>query len=94
MPYALENALFNWEEGARRLREAQEPERGRLERASAAVVEDLRRRLGSTFTLAELADFYAAGTDWAQHDSAAVDAAFLQYSREAADYGGRRHPVS
>ena len=92
VPYALENALFNWEDGARRLREADEPERRRLERACDAVVEELRRRLGSTFSLGELAELYAGGTDWAGHDSTVVDAAFLRYSLEAADYSGRRHP--
>jgi hypothetical protein len=90
--YALENALYNWEEGDRRLRDAGDSERRRLERESDEVVDELRRRLGSTFTLGELADLYGAGTDWARYDSSAVDAAFLRYSREAADYSGKRHP--
>jgi hypothetical protein len=104
VPYALQNALFNWEEGERRLREADEPERTRLERASGAVLDELRRRLGSTFSLEELAEHYAADTDWGldvatRHlggadPSSAVDAAFLRYSREAADYAGRRHPTA
>ena len=65
MSYALENALFQWEEGERRLRGADEPRRGALERAAALVLEELRRRLGSRFSLAELSDLYAAGGDWA-----------------------------
>ena len=102
MPYAVENALFQWEEGERRLRDAGDPERGQLESAARAVLDELRRRLGGPFTLGELADFYGSGTDWA-HDVAercaagtdsahVVDAAFARYARFAADFaGGRRH---
>ncbi len=96
MSYGLENALFQWQDGQRQVRG--EPD---LERAADAVVDELRRRLGSTFTLGELADFYADGTDWATDVAArrsgspdatvVVDAAFGRYAREAADYaGGRR----
>lgn len=100
MPYSVDNAIFQWEEGERRLRQASEPAREQLERAAEAVVDELRRRLGSTFTVAELADFYAAGSDWAADiaerrfagtDTAAVvDAAFFRYMREAADFAGGR----
>ena len=101
MAYAVENALFQWEEGERRLLEAPQLERADLERAVAAVLEGLRRRLGSSFSIAELADFYGAGVDWAADlarqeaagvDAAwVVDAAFNRYAREATDYaGGRR----
>ena len=66
-----------------------------------AVVEELRRHLGSSFTLDELASLYGAGTDWAleaagrtgagTEASAVVDAAFGRYAREAVDYArGRR----
>jgi hypothetical protein len=98
--YALENALFQWRDGERRLREAAEPQRRRLERAVDIVVEELRRRLGSSFTVGELAGFYAAGTDWAAElaqgyapagDAAhVVDAAFGRYAREASDFAGGR----
>ena|SRR5438128_10573294 len=102
MPYAIENALFQWEEGERRLRETDEPARWRLENAVDVVLADLRKRLGSTFTLPELADLYAEGVDWAsdlaQASSAGtdspwvVDAAFNRYARQASDFGGgRRH---
>ena len=102
MPYAVENALFQWEEGERRLRSFDEPARSQLESAVRGVYEELRRRLGGAFTLAELADFYGSGTDWAEDiadrrlagtDSAwVVDAAFGRYVRLATDYaGGRRH---
>ena len=63
-----------------------------------AVVEELRRRLGSSFVLDELADLYAEDTDWAielarRHaagtDAAiVVDAAFNRYARESRNYAG------
>ena len=98
MAYALENAFDQWGEGERRVRG--EPH---LERAVRAVVEELRRRLGSAFEVAELAELYATDTDWAadlarEHSAGgdaafAVDAAFNRYAREAVDYaGGRRRP--
>ena len=98
MAYAIENARFQWEEGERRLRFSDEPTRSDLERAVMAVLDELRRRLGSTFTIGELADFYGSGTDWADDvarreragsDSAAVvDAAFNRYARESSDFAG------
>lgn len=98
MAYAIENARFQWEEGERRIRFTDEPARSDLERAILAVLDELRRRLGSTFTIAELADLYGSGTDWADDlaqrgragsDSAAVvDAAFNRYAREASDFAG------
>jgi hypothetical protein len=98
--YAVENALFQWEEGERRLRSFDDPARTQLDQASRAVLEELRRRLGGAFTLGELANFYASGTDWANDiaerrfagtdTSHAVDAAFARYARFASDYGGGR----
>jgi hypothetical protein len=100
LAYAVENALFQWREGERRVAETPEPARADLERAVAVVVEELRRRLGSSFVLDELADLYGEGTDWAtglagRHgagtDSATVaDAAFGWYAREASNYAGGR----
>ena len=97
MAYAIENAIFQWEEGEARLRDVGPAERRALERAIEAVQAELRRRLGSSFTLAELSDLYS-DADWAAHaargagrgtDAAWVaDAAFCRYAREAADYGG------
>ena len=102
----FENAIFQWEEGQRRLREAPPDQRPVLERVSDRIVAELRRRLGGAFTSAELAALYGAGTDWclelavqAAPDSpaawggaqVAADAAFARYLREAVDYaGGRR----
>jgi hypothetical protein len=98
--YAVENALFQWEDGERHLRQMPEPARGQLERASSIVLDELRRRLGSAFTVEELADFYANDVDWASDiaqseaagtDSASVvDAAFSRDAREATNYAGGR----
>ena len=95
MSYALENALFQWHEGERRVRERPE-----LETAVEAVVGELRRHLGSSFLVDELADLYARSSDWGidltrphapDADAAAVvDAAFGRYAREASDYAGGR----
>jgi GTP1/Obg family GTP-binding protein len=101
MPYAVENALFQWEEGERRLREARDIEHAQLRAAADTVFEEIRRRLGGSFTLGELANFYGEGTDWATDiaerrfagtdSSWVVDSAFGRYARFASDYaGGRR----
>jgi hypothetical protein len=100
MSYAVENALYQWREGERTLAAAPEPARADLELAVDAVVEELRRRLGSSFVVDELANLYGAGTDWASDiawrhaaggdATAVVDAAFNRYVREASDYAGGR----
>jgi hypothetical protein len=100
MPYSLDNALFQWREGERRLAAMPEPARADLERAAAAIVDELRKRLGSSFVLDELADLYGDGTDWATElavrhgagtDAAiVVDAAFALYAREASNFAGGR----
>ncbi|HEY1277961.1 MAG TPA: hypothetical protein VGF25_23850 [Thermoleophilaceae bacterium] len=100
MSYALENALFQWQEGERRLDEASGPARADLERAAEEVLDELRRRLGSRFVLDELVEFYSDGTDWAIEPAAryaggtdaawVVDAAFGRYAREASNFAGGR----
>jgi hypothetical protein len=105
---SFESAIYQWRRGERRLRDAP-PERGPLlERVVAALVSELRRRLGGRFSAQELADLYAAGTGWcmqtamtvapddpwAWDSSVVVDAAFGCYLREAADYAGGRREVS
>jgi hypothetical protein len=100
MAYSLDNALFQWREGERRVGDSPEPARADLERAVAAIVDELRKRLGSSFVLDELADMYGEGTDWATElanrrgagtDAASVvDAAFARYAREASNYAGGR----
>jgi hypothetical protein len=100
MAYSLDNALFQWREGERRLADTPEPARADLERAVAGVVDELRKRLGSSFVLDELADLYGEGTDWAteladRHGAGTdavvvVDAAYARYAREASNYAGGR----
>ena len=65
---------------------------------------ELRRRIGSSFTVAELVAFYREGTDWCLdlvlslrgHDdpqidpAIATDAAFYLYMRGASDFAGGR----
>lgn len=101
MAYSVDNAVFQWEEGGRRLGDAPGLERLRLEEAVDTVLDELRRRLGSSFTVEELADLYATDVEWAlelaaaeaePHDAAwIVDAAFYRYAREAANFAGGRH---
>jgi hypothetical protein len=62
--YALENALFQWEEAERIVRASEPPERAQFERASARVLDGLRQRLGSEFTIQELSDLYGSQPDW------------------------------
>jgi hypothetical protein len=88
--YPVENALFQWEDGERRLAEADD---ATYRRASEDLIEHLRRRLGSSFTLEELADLYASGPDFASDPAWLVDAAFGRYAREASDFAGGR-PLS
>ena len=76
-----------------------------LERVTRIVQNELRRRLGGSFTLDELADLYDEGTGWCTDLAVEVapdeafawdarivaDAAFGRYQRAATDYaGGRR----
>jgi hypothetical protein len=97
-----------WQDGARRLEQAQQPDRAAMERVRDEVVVELRRRLGGTFTTSDLAALYTEqGTDWvfdlatrvAPVTPAAWDmpivggAAFARYAREASDYGGGRRVV-
>jgi hypothetical protein len=101
--YPLENALFQWEEGYRELQAISEPKARRLaDRFIEAIREELRRRIGATFTAAELAELYGRGTDWclqvaidvapaAEADAQSLaDAAFWLYLRGAADFAGGR----
>jgi hypothetical protein len=100
VPYAVENAIYQWQEGESRLRALPDAEQAEVERGVDAVLDELRRRLGSTFVLDELADLYALGTDWAEdlagrrapgaRPSVVVDAAFGRYAREASNYAGGR----
>jgi hypothetical protein len=107
MDYPLENALFQWEEGQRRLEELRDDPRAyrRALRGIDAIRDELRRRIGPTFGSAELARLYAQGTDWcaeiAARDGAdtalepgsLADAAFWHYLRGARDFAGGRQVV-
>jgi hypothetical protein len=100
VPYAVENALYQWREGMRRIEAAPDVARSDLVDATDVVIEELRRRLGSSFMVDELVELYGRDTDWAleiagRHgagtDSASVvDAAFARYVREAKDFAGGR----
>jgi hypothetical protein len=100
----FENAIYQWQQGERRLGAAPLERRVPLERIVDALVAELRRRLGGRFSAEELAQLYAQGTSWclqlamdtapqdpwAWDTGVVVDAAFGRYLREAADYAGGR----
>ena len=80
--------MFQWEDGERRLRDADD---SAYRRATEELLEELRKRLGSRFTLDELADFYGSGPDLGTTEEAwLVEAAFARYAREASDFAGGR----
>jgi hypothetical protein len=98
----LEATRHEWAEGHRRL-EAAAGDRLRYRRLLAEleiVVDQLRRRVGQTFTLDELAAAYTdadrwvqealaeheAGPGWPARMTTVQDAAFHVYSRGAVDY--------
>lgn len=101
MGYPLENALFQWEEGWRQLQAVEDVRARRLaDRLVEAVRDELRRRIGPTFSAAELAELYGRGTDWCLQVAVDVapaiegdaqslaDAAFWLYLRGATDFAG------
>ena len=91
-----------WEEGNRRLQAAASDRQlhARLLDEVGVVLEQLRRRVGQTFTLGELASAYGDSDRWVQaalqeaepapggpaRTTTAQDAAFHLYSRGAVDY--------
>jgi hypothetical protein len=97
----VESARLEWEDAYRDLAEAAlDPARGEgLRLQLETVTSELRRRVGGTFTLRELADEYGRADVWA-HDALAEGAApgwprtlslvegaaFHLYSRGAVDY--------
>jgi hypothetical protein len=99
---AVETVRQEWEEGFRRFEESvRDPVlRPQLLRQLEVVSDELRKRVGQTFTLADLVTAYAQADEWVR---AAVeeraerpgwprtvalvqDAAFHQYQRGAVDY--------
>jgi hypothetical protein len=105
---SFESAIYQWQRGERRLRDAPAERTPLLERVIAELVSELRRRLGGRFSAQELADLYADGTGWcmqtamrmapddpwAWDSSVVVDAAFGRYLREASDYAGGRRALT
>jgi hypothetical protein len=102
MPSSVDAARQQWEDGNRRLEAyASDPDvyEPLLDQLSVAT-EELRKRVGETFTLAQLAEVYAASDNWlrdALEDrvssphwerqlSVVQDAAFHLYARGATDY--------
>lgn len=106
---SYEVAIYQWQQGERRLRAAPSEHRSLLEHVIDALVAELRRRLGGRFAAEELVELYDAGTSWclqvamkvapadpwAWEAGIVVDAAFARYLREASDYaGGKREIVT
>ena len=99
---SLELARQQWEDGARRLREtARDPQQhARLLVVEEALVAELRRRVGGSYSLDELVAAYERADDWLRdviaenapvpgwERSVAVvgDAAFHRFARGAVDY--------
>jgi hypothetical protein len=99
---ALETARAEWEEAHRRLESyAGEPELyARLLEQVEVVTDELARRVGQTFTLAELAEAYggverwsrdavaerAPAPGWVRTLSVVEGEAFRRYQRGAVDY--------
>ena len=100
----IDSARYQWDEGRRRL-ESEARESARYDELVAlveAVMDELRRRIGETFTTAELAEAYDGAEDWVREtiereaeprgragarDAAMIqDAAFARYSVGASDY--------
>ena len=104
---SFENALYQWQQGERRLQAAPAERARLLEGVTDGLVAELRRRLGGRFTAEELADLSEAGTSWclqvamriapedpwAWEAGVVVDAAFGRYLREATDYAGGRREI-
>jgi hypothetical protein len=92
---AVEHARHQWEEGHRRL-QSYSSDRAlflQLHAQVRVVVDELNRRVGQTFTIAELADAYRESDRWlyevlgsAPHLALVQDAAFHLYARGAVDY--------
>jgi len=102
-PVRFEDAIGLWREGERRLAQADPRDQPALERVTAELVTELRRRVGGTFTTQELAQYYFDnGTDWcfdiatrvapgnpeAWDLTTVANAAFARYVRGASDWAG------
>jgi hypothetical protein len=101
---SVESARHQWEEGQRRLadEERDAARAAHLALLVDAVTDELRRRVGRTFTVAELAQAYDGAEEWVRQvvadstpsharagvrDTALVqDVAFGRYVQGASDY--------
>lgn len=94
----LDYDRLQWHEGERRLGELASDRRRSFDRVVERLVAELRRRLGGSFTAAELAELYDRSNAWtmplaiqtAPSEPAAweqwvADAAFNRYLRDASD---------
>lgn len=93
-------AAFAWQDGRARLA-AGGPDEAAQRRIVDAVRDELRRRVGTTFTMAELAAEYGRASAWylplaqrvaprqpsAWDPAVALDAAFAIHARQAGDGG-------
>jgi hypothetical protein len=101
VPATVELARQQWDEGYRRFTElTRDGRRADLLAQVEALLEELRRRIGSAFTLQELAATYqnaerwayetlaerAASPGWSSSATIALDAAYHVYARAARDY--------
>jgi hypothetical protein len=98
-----ETAVHRWQDGDRSVRQAPAERRPVLDFVCDRILAELRRRLGGSFSSAELVDFYEAGTPWIlplaaslapdspwAWEATVADAAFHRYVRDAHDYAGGR----
>lgn len=101
----FELAYQQWRAGDQLVGHVDEAKRIAVDRVCDAILAELRRRLGGTFTTDELVELYDRGTSWCLDLAAATapgapwawdervvaDATFFRYVREAQDFaGGRR----
>ena len=91
----------------RTLRAIDDPRERRLaDRVVAGIQDELRRRIGPTFSAGQLADLYGKGTDWCGQvatdtvpalttdGQSLADAAFWLYLRSATDFAGGRQLIT
>jgi hypothetical protein len=101
MRAVTEVALIEWREGERRLAELDLPATRRMviERVVDEIYAELRRRVGSTYDVDELASEYegaeswcldvaqrTTGQTWAYDLAVVQDAAFARFARDATDF--------
>ena len=103
MTAAVELALLEWEEGARRMRDLTltARRRGVLQMLVSELDAEIVRRVGQSFDLARLAAVYASSAPWCRdvaerltpepwaYDLSVVQpAAFARVARDAVDFRG------